>query len=1068
MRDTGVGLSERARSLWGKTNREDDSTWLPLYVHMADSAAMAEKLWDCWLPRGTREIVARDLGDDEELARKIYVFLAGIHDIGKATPVFQAKPIRGAFGGEETSSLAWKAEKAGLPMIGGLIDTSKPTHPIAGEVILERYLRQECGWNRKAAQSYACVVGGHHGTPPSAEALRYARCEQTRAGLDSPAWSDTQTELLRFLRSRAALDDKDMSVAAEHRLSAQTQVVLTGLVIMADWIASNSDPDMFPLVPLIPSMDGDGFYKNEADDIDTWPGLRRRAERGWACVNLPHAWEPADIPSCEELFGSRFHLPKGASIRPMQREAMAIAQQVEEPGLMVIEAPMGEGKTEAALAAAEVFAKRTGRGGVCVALPTMATTDAMFSRVRDWLAALPQESDDIEKSMWLAHGKAQLNKDFRGIIAQSHRRVDQVNDDERGLRADRRGRRFPDAKPEAVVSEWLWGRKRGALANFLVCTVDQVLMGALQMKHVVLRQLALANKVVIIDECHAYDAYMQEYLRGALGWLGACRTPVILLSATLPERQRRSMIDAYLRGWNGAQVGCENPEMELDGQDSDSYPLITYTSGGTVGHRDIQPSGRKLSVACRMLLDDDDSLVGLAQRLLREGGCLGVICDSVRRAQHAFDILSERCGDCQVKLTHSRFMDIDRMSNETELRELLGPHSTVSNGKRPERLIVVGTQVLEQSLDIDFDALITDIAPVDLLMQRVGRLHRHHRGEGECERPAGLRKAVCHIRGITSWENGVPSFDDRVERVYSSASLMEALAVTGLTTESASSEQSLPEDIARTVREAYGDGIRSRIPEPWLESYDPACAEREREREDKRRRAEYISRIALNMARFEARQLVASPYRMHAAVESSFPPDSVRQNDEGRILWRLDEFSSNRSTWLYVVSPERPDFTHIVEQAGWPLHAEWETKDYAPLLERIAQGQCWQFKLRANPVRTAREDKGRRQRSSGIVGKVQGHVTVAQQTKWLLDRAEKHGFRVLSEGEVADVVVSQRHRERFQRGGDTVTLTTVTFEGRLEVTDASAFRDTLCHGLGRAKGFGCGLMTVAPIRNDVA
>lgn len=233
-------------------------------------------------------------------------------------------------------------------------------------------------------------------------------------------------------------------------------------------------------------------------------------------------------------------------------------------------------------------------------------------------------------------------------------------------------------------------------------------------------------------------------------------------------------------------------------------------------------------------------------------------------------------------------------------------------------------------------------------------------------------------------------------------------------------------------------------------------------------RGKYISRIALNMAWFEARQLVASPYRMHAAVGSSFPPDAVRQNDEGRILWRLDEFSSNRSTWLYVVSPERPDFTHIVEQAGWPLHAEWEAKDYTPLLERIAQGQCWQFKLRANPVRTAREDKGRRQRSSGIVGKVQGHVTVAQQTKWLLDRAGKHGFRVLSEGEVADVVVSQRHRERFQRGGDTVTLTTVTFEGRLEVTDASAFRDTLCHGLGRAKGFGCGLMTVAPIRNDVA
>lgn len=231
----------------------------------------------------------------------------------------------------------------------------------------------------------------------------------------------------------------------------------------------------------------------------------------------------------------------------------------------------------------------------------------------------------------------------------------------------------------------------------------------------------------------------------------------------------------------------------------------------------------------------------------------------------------------------------------------------------------------------------------------------------------------------------------------------------------------------------------------------------------------FISRVPLNAARFSARQLMASPHRMHAAVEGAFPPDSVRENDEGRILWRLDASSKDHSTWLYVVSPEAPDFTHIIEQAGWPTHVEWESKDYAPLLSRIMLGQQWQFRLRANPVRKAKVDKGLRPKANGegIVGKIQGHVTAAQQRDWLISRAAEHGFEILPDdnGEPS-VTVSQRHQERFGREGKTVTLTTAVFEGRLKVTDADLFRRALCHGIGRAKGFGCGLMTIAPIQTQ--
>ncbi len=231
----------------------------------------------------------------------------------------------------------------------------------------------------------------------------------------------------------------------------------------------------------------------------------------------------------------------------------------------------------------------------------------------------------------------------------------------------------------------------------------------------------------------------------------------------------------------------------------------------------------------------------------------------------------------------------------------------------------------------------------------------------------------------------------------------------------------------------------------------------------------YLTRMPLNAARWETRRLVASPYRLHAAVQAAFPPgmaDSDGDCDGGRILWRLDHRADEpQSFWLYIVSPDKPDLTHVVEQAGWPVHERlWETKDYRPFLGRIEVGQRWEFRLKANPVRKVREDKGRRP-NGAVVGKLQGHVTVEQQLEWLASRAEAHGFSLVPDANgCPGVVVSQRNREAFQRGAGEVTLATAVYDGVLTVTDADRLRATLCQGLGRAKGFGCGLLTLAPER----
>lgn len=217
----------------------------------------------------------------------------------------------------------------------------------------------------------------------------------------------------------------------------------------------------------------------------------------------------------------------------------------------------------------------------------------------------------------------------------------------------------------------------------------------------------------------------------------------------------------------------------------------------------------------------------------------------------------------------------------------------------------------------------------------------------------------------------------------------------------------------------------------------------------------YLSRIELNTRRKNTMVALSSLQKLHAAVESSFPSNT---RVEARNLWRLDYL--NNALYLIVLSSEKPDFTHIVEQFGWPASGQgWETKDYSQLLERIKTGQRWHFRLRANPVHSVKEAADATTQEKAKRGKVYAHVTVAQQEKWLLDRAAKHGFS-LQEGSFR---VVQREVRRFQRQQKPVTLGIATFEGILKVSDENLFCHALTCGIGRAKAYGCGLLTIARV-----
>lgn len=718
--------------------------------HLDDAGGVAALLWERWLPRSVRRVVQDSLVEPAS-APVLVRLLASWHDVGKVSPAFAGQvPAR-------AGDLA--AAGLELPVASHGQSRALPHGTAGGWVVREWLLAQ--GFDRRAANGWAAVVAAHHGSvPPSLE-------PPPAYLLGTGAWGSGRDALLQRTLDKAGAGEF-LAGWGRRPLTPAAQLLLSAVVIVADWLASNEM--LFP-------------YRGQE------PG-EQRAARGWEALGLPVRWYPVVTSTAEGFWRSRFGFDD-AQARPMQRTVVGIAAGAADPRLLIVEDSMGSGKTEAALAAAELLAARAGCSGVIVALPTMATSDAMFGRVLDWLDRLP-EPPGAGWSTYLAHGKAGLNDEFTGLF-----------------RGDVRGVCDDDGHGAAVAHEWLSGRKKGLLSSFVVSTIDQVLVAALKHRHLVLRHLALASKVVVVDEVHASDPYMRTFLVRVLEWLGSYRVPVVLLSATLPPAQRAELVDAYLGRWSdpdrtmtGRRRGSRYRRGDAAGapgvppQSAAGYPLVTVVDGDQVRTEQV-PAGRPtVPVAVRRLADD--ALAATLTGLLAGGGVAAVICNTVGRAQQAAALLRTVFPPGEVLLLHSRFLVADRHRLERTVRAALGPPvgpDPKSTG-RPRRMLLVGTQVLEQSLDIDVDVMVTDLAPTDLLLQRIGRLHRHPRPP----RPDRVATPVCLIRGV-DWSTEPAMAVHGSRRVYGDAALLRTVTVLGPYL--AGRPVLLPDDIAPLVRDTF-------------------------------------------------------------------------------------------------------------------------------------------------------------------------------------------------------------------------------------------------------------------------
>lgn len=640
-------------TFWGKAEgsaEAESQETHPAAFHMLDVAAVAL----AWLEHTKGRVPGLEYADGA--TNRVIALLVGLHDIGKFSRPFQGKRPD-----------LW-------PNILGpyAAQAAVPRHDSAGFLLLDRDLpapvkRLLPGLTASERAQIWRAVCGHHGRPPDS---------------DSPLYRQAVCNTCRSSAHAFVQDFVGLLAPAPLPEFAEEDVTtfswwLAGLTVLADWIGSNAL--WF------------GSDREHGSLSAYWPKARACAAEAIRRAGV------LPIPPAAD-FGIKTLLPSGGSATPLQQKAAEIdLGEPAAPTLILIEDQTGSGKTEAALLIAERLMVEKSARGVFIALPTMATANALYGRLSSLYRTLFREGEE-SPSLVLAHGKRRLHERFMASVVEV------------GVASSIKG--DADETASEQCAGWIAAdRRRAFLADCGVGTIDQALMAVLPTRHAPLRLFGLKDRVLVIDEAHAYDTYMREELVRLVEFQTKLGGHTVILSATLPKRQRETLVTRFRAASGYDPVALA--EMR--------YPLITIASSSRLAEEICAPRrdlGRNIVV--ERLSSVDDAIAEIAAATAR-GAAVAWLRNTVDEAIEAQVRLTGH--GIRARLFHARFAMGDRLAIETEVLSRFGKASAY-----PARSgVIVGTQVMEQSLDIDFDLMITDLAPVDLLLQRAGRLWRHQR-----------------------------------------------------------------------------------------------------------------------------------------------------------------------------------------------------------------------------------------------------------------------------------------------------------------------------------------------------
>ncbi len=753
---------------WGKAEKNGPGFHLLPY-HCLDVAAVGWLLLDPQKPLCKR--LANQLGVSPSWLKRWFVFCLSLHDVGKFATAFQGVvPIRSSTLVPSNPQMPYTERHDTLGFV------------LWQDVLVDQWLssnglndvaRSEQAKIRRTIDPWMEIVTGHHGEPPKRTPVH--RQNFFTLADEEAASHYFRTAIDQFLIDFDASLLTDRAVKDRLKLSSW---LLAGVVVLADWLGSGRNPE--------------SYLQNKITLDEYWHAYALPfAESVIANADISHS-------TVAPFAGISYLFPFITQLTPLQE--WAEKRRIEKSNqLFILEDVTGSGKTEAAVALAHRLLVNDLADGLYVALPTMATANAMYERLGKAYRRLFGATE--HPSLVLAHGARHLSEGFRSSVGlPESSRAEQAYSEE-------------EEPGEVYCSAWLAdSRKKALLAEVGVGTLDQALMAVLPARHQSLRIFGLAHKVLIVDEVHSYDPYMNQLLQTLIAAHARQGGSIILLSATLPKEIREKYVRSFCDG-----SGVTGPSLV----ENPPYPLATHlpTLEKTETHLATRPEvERTVNVT---MLDKEEQALNVIKDAVGNGRCVCWVRNTVKDARAAYHILAQKEWLDAGKLTlfHSRFAMHDRQRIEGTALNLFDKNSTAEKRRGQ---VLVATQVVEQSLDLDFDVMITDIAPIDLLIQRAGRLHRHVRdADGNPLKAVGAKdqrgEPCLYIFGPTPTK--APAVDWMKASLPGTQAVYQHVGQLWLTQQMlcGSGKFAMPNDARRLIEGVYGAAAQDLIPEALRE-----------------------------------------------------------------------------------------------------------------------------------------------------------------------------------------------------------------------------------------------------------
>ncbi len=693
---------------WGKARPDVDgqegAAYHLLPYHCLDVAAVGWVLLE--KNPDLLERFSKLCGIEAKILKPLLIFFLALHDLGKFSESFQniiSNLLASLQGITNSKKIAYSKRIFAHDSIGFLIWKER----VLKQVLNSFQVGNLEDW-RDLLNCIMEAANGHHGLP-----IKQGRETLTdffnEKDLEAVAEFILVCIELFSIEELFATTDLDNCYDELYKKLHKSSWAITGFYVVCDWIGS-----------------GKKFEYNKNPAAYSQDPKQNLVEY-WHKIALKTAYEAvceAGILPCQinheiDPLTQLLDLSKTAELTPLQKLATKVPIQ-KTPQLFIIEDETGSGKTEASLILLNRLMAKNLALGFYIALPTMSTADGIYPRVQKSYNKLYKEGE--KPSLVLSHSSAKLSEKFTDTILYSS----------------------PEAKTQAYLDDaqsrcqaWLAdNRKKSLLAHVGVGTIDQAFLAVLKVKYQSLRLFGLLGKVVVIDEAHAYDAYMGKELEVLLEVHAALGGNAIVMSATLPKNSRQKLANAFLKG-----LGLK----ECSLQEDKAYPLLTQIAADYKEEIPCPNNPKKnRKVVNYQFVHDEEQVNELIKTSLEQGKCVCWIRNSVKDARKSYQNWQAYQN---VDLFHARFVLADRLEVQEKIMGLFDKNST--GDKRKSRLLIA-TQVVEQSLDLDFDVMITDLAPIDLMLQRAGRLHRHIRDkngnlkqEGDDERTDAFLTIFC-------------------------------------------------------------------------------------------------------------------------------------------------------------------------------------------------------------------------------------------------------------------------------------------------------------------------------------